>query len=538
NIKGKATGNVKLVGNSASPDLIGKAVIKEGAFKILYTQCTYKFDEASINFQKGAIDFGTIILEDTLGRNHKARFSGVMYHNFFKDMAFQMNFSSDSILLLNTTLKDNRQFYGKAIGKISRAFLRGPDTDMRMYFSATPTDSSHIILPASVSRESGNADFIVWRQYGREMKESALSRPGTNITLDMDLQANPLAQIDVILDDITGDMVKANGRGNINIKVGTKESMSMAGNFEIDRGQYSFNFQTYWKYFFALTDGNITWNGDPYNAKININAQYVAKDVNLSSLTTLTGNSIKEKSDVYIIATLTNTLKNPDISFKLDLPENNEYRNDPIVKANFDKYKQDKSEMNKQVASLLLFNTFIGTEQSFVSGSNTTSFIAGTAGQVIFNFVANSLKSLLRKLLKDPNIDPYITLGNSTLNIQNNSLKDIQAAAKIGINYYILNGRIVLKLGSNVDYSSNNTLFKNNSNFLFNQDLSIEYLINRQGKLRLVMFNRGNYDLDRGRYARTGLGISYTREFDLFKELFYDERKKNKKAIEKASGAQ
>ncbi|MBI2731506.1 MAG: translocation/assembly module TamB domain-containing protein, partial [Sphingobacteriales bacterium] len=47
NIKGKATGNVKLVGNSASPDLIGKAVIKEGAFKILYTQCTYKFDEAS-----------------------------------------------------------------------------------------------------------------------------------------------------------------------------------------------------------------------------------------------------------------------------------------------------------------------------------------------------------------------------------------------------------------------------------------------------------------------------------------------------------
>lgn len=533
NVKGRATGKVSLVGNSASPDLIGNATIKDGAFKILYSQCTYKFDEANINFQKGAIDFGTIILEDTLGRNHKARFSGVMYHNFFQDMAFQMNFSSDSILLLNTTIKDNKQFYGKVIGKISRAYLRGQDTDMKMYFSATPTDSSHIILPASVSRESGNADFIVWRQYGKEMKESALNRAGTNITIDMDLQANTLAKIDVILDDITGDVVKAQGKGNLSIHAGTKDNLSINGNYEIDKGEYRFNFQTYWQYGFDLTGGNINWNGDPYNAKININARYVAKDVNLSSLTTLTGSSIKEKSNVYINANLTNTLKSPDISFTLDLPEGNEYRNDPIVKANFDKYKQDKSEMNKQVASLLLFNTFIGSEQSFVSGSNTTSFLAGTAGQVIFNFVANSLKSLLRKLLKDPNIDPYITLGNSTLNIQNNSLKDIQAAAKFGFNYYIMNGRIVLKVGSNVDYSSNNTVFNNNKNFLFNQDLSIEYLINKQGKLRLVVFNRGNYDLDRGKYARTGLGISYTREFDLFKELFTDDRKRNAKAVEK-----
>lgn len=526
NINGFATGKVSLTGNSASPDIIGKLKIKDGAFKILYTQCTYKFDEATINFQKGAIDFGTIILEDTLNRNHKAKFSGVMYHNFFKDMAFQMNFSSDSILLLNTTLKDNNQFYGKAIGKVSNAYLRGEETDLHMFFNATPTDSSHIILPASVSRESGNADFIVWRQYGREMKASVFNRPGTNLSIEMNLQVNPLAQIDVILDDLTGDMVKAKGRGNINLKVGTKENMSLNGNFEIDNGQYSFNFQTYWKYFFNLTDGNITWNGDPYNAKININARYIAQDVNLSSLTTLSGTSIKEKSNVYINASLTNTLKNPEINFTLDLPENNEYRNDPIVKATFEKYRQDKSEMNKQVASLLLFNTFVGTEQSFVSGSNTSSFLAGTAGQVIFNFVANSLKSLLKKLLKDPNIDPYITLGNSSLSIQNNNLTDVQAAAKFGINYYILNGKIVVKLGSNVDYSSNTALFKNNSNFLFNQDLSIEYLINKEGKLRLVIFNRGNYDLDRGRYARTGVGITYTRDFDLFKELFTDERKK------------
>lgn len=533
NIKGKATGEVVLNGKSYSPDLLGNVTIKDGGFKVLYTQCPYRFKEATINMQKGVIDFGTIMLEDTLGRNHKAKFSGVMYHEFFKNMAFRMNVSSDSILLLNTTIRDNNQFYGKAIGRINRAFLNGEESNMRMYLSAEPTDSSHIILPASVSRESGNVDFIVWRPYGKEMKASALNRPGTNLTLDMDLLANPLAKIDVILDDLTGDVVKAQGRGNLNIHVGTKENLTINGNYEIDRGVYKFNFQTYWNYPFDLTGGNISWNGDPYNAKININARYAAKNVNLSSLTTLSGSSIKEKSDVYIKAKLTNTLKKPEIEFELELPEGTSYNSDPVVKSRFESFKTN-GEINKQVASLLLFNTFAATDQSFVSGSNTTSFLAGTAGQVIFNFVANSLKSLLQKLLKDPNIDPYISLGNSTLNIQNNSLSDIQAAAKIGFNYYILNGRIVLKLGSNVDYSSNNTLFKNNSNFLFNQDISLEFLINKQGKLRLIVFNRGNYDLDRGRYARTGLGFSYTKDFDL---LFTDDKKKKAATAVPASSA-
>ncbi|HET9055337.1 MAG TPA: translocation/assembly module TamB domain-containing protein, partial [Chitinophagaceae bacterium] len=532
NIKGNATGDIRIVGKSLSPDLLGNVLIKNGAFKILYTQCPYTFNEAKISLQKGAIDFGTIILEDTLGKGHKARFSGVMYHNFFKDMAFQMNMSSDGILLLNTTSKDNNQFYGTAVGKVSRAFLRGPETDMRMSFTAEPTDSSHIIITSSNSREPGNVDFIVWRQYGKEIKESILTKQGTNLTLDMTLQATPLAKIDVVLDELTGDVVKAQGNGSMRIKVGTKESLTINGNYEIAQGEYLFNFQTFWKYGFQLTGGNISWTGDPYNAKININARYIAKDVNLSSLTSLTGSTINEKSNLYINAGLTNTLKSPFIKFGLELPEGSVYKNDPIVSTKLKTYENDNNEMNKQVASLLLFNTFISSEQNFVSGSRTTSFFAGTAGQVIFNFVANSLKSLLKKLFKDPNIDPYITLGNSQLNIQNNTLQDIQAAAKVGFTYRILNGRIQLKLGSNVDYSSNAAIFKTtgtNSNFLFNQDLSMEYLINNEGKLRLIIFNRGNFDIDRGRYARTGLGLTYTRDFDLLGELFTGDKKRKEK---------
>ena len=48
--------------------------------------------------------------------------------------------------------------------------LTGPQEDLQMYIKGEPTDSSNIYLPTNTSRESADADFIVWKVYGKEMK--------------------------------------------------------------------------------------------------------------------------------------------------------------------------------------------------------------------------------------------------------------------------------------------------------------------------------------------------------------------------------
>jgi len=243
------------------------------------------------------------------------------------------------MLLLNTTQKDNSQFYGKVIGYGDMS-LNGPVTDMKMKISGTPSslDTSHIYLPIGAGKEAGVIDYIDFVQFGTEMQDIR-NKQGTNISVDMDLNANPACKIDVILDEATGDIIKGRGNGKLNITVGTKEPLTMRGKYVITDGEYKFNFQTFIQKYFSITSGSsITWNGDPYEALINIYAEYLAPNVDLSSLATSSG-KFNQKSNISIVSHLTNTLKAPDINFEFVIPKENQTdrTSDPVVVENLKK---------------------------------------------------------------------------------------------------------------------------------------------------------------------------------------------------------
>ena len=71
------------------------------------------------------------------------------------------------VLLLNTTYRDNQQFYGNVKGTGSFSLV-GPQSDMIMAISAIASDrdSGTINIPPSQLRESGVADFLVERKFG------------------------------------------------------------------------------------------------------------------------------------------------------------------------------------------------------------------------------------------------------------------------------------------------------------------------------------------------------------------------------------
>jgi hypothetical protein len=49
------------------------------------------------------------------------------------------------------------------------------------------------------------------------MRTGSSLREETNIKVNMEITATPFAQIDVILDETTGDVIKAQGSGKLNI---------------------------------------------------------------------------------------------------------------------------------------------------------------------------------------------------------------------------------------------------------------------------------------------------------------------------------
>ena len=524
-ITGDATSTLKIKGGDHKY-ITGNVSIANGSFMVAYTQVKYKFDKHTITFNPDEIDIGTMQVRDTL--NNTGTVSGKMHHTFFKDLAFDnVRFETAKMLVLNTTKENNSQFYGKVIGSAVMK-LDGPTTNLKIDIDGNPTyqesDSSHIYLPTGSSREVGKIDYIEFVPFGRKMEDESKGKEGTNIVLDMHLTATPACKVDVILDEVTGDVIKGRGSGVLNIHTGTTENMTIRGRYDITDGEYMFNFQTFLKKYFTIRrGGSIVFNGNPYDAVIKIDAEYLAKKVDVSSLASSKG--FKQRENITIVARLTGNLQKPDIQFDFELPPNSEIGDDYITQKALADLKNNKNEMNKQVASLLLFNTFISTNQNFLSGSNTISLATNTIGGVVSNMLTNLFNKQLEKATNGV-LSTYFDI-NSSLDLQNKAAL-LQASVQAGLKIS-LSERLVVLVGGNIDY--NNPYAQLARKGLITPDLSIEWLLNKDGSLKVVGFNRTSVDLTLGQRNRSGVSLTYSKDFDKLSDIF--RRNRIKKEVPK-----
>ena len=515
-IEGIANGNLSIAKNDDNLTLIGDAIINNGSFKVAYTQVRYNFDKQPIHFGKNLIDIGTLQIKDTLG--NAGIVSGKMYHTFFKEFSFEeMRFSSPKILLLNTTRKDNAQFYGKVIGRGNMS-LNGDIANMRMNIDGEPsvTDSSHIYLPTGNNKESNVIDYIDFVQFGSLMDNDLSTKGLSNLLVNMNLVTNPSCKIDVILNEETGDIIKGEGNGELNITVGTKEPLSIRGRYDITKGEYTFNFQTFLKKPFTVSRGSITWNGDPLLANINMEAEYLAKNVDISSITSSI--NLRQQEDISILSKITGTLKKPVISFEFQLPERSEFNRDFYVVRRLADFKNDENEMNKQVASLLLFNQFISNSQALITGSSTLAIATSTIGGAVSSWLTSILSSALEKATNG--IVSVLVDVNPSLNFQ--QANQLQANIRSSIKFKI-SKNLQLLVGGNIDY--NNPITQLYSKGVITPDISLEWLINKDGSLRVVGFNRTTIDFTTGQRNRSGVQLTYRKEVDRLGDIFRSKKR-------------
>ena len=407
---------------------------------------------------------------------------------------------------------------------------------MRMSITGEPVDSSSIYITSASSKESANADYIIWKQYGREMNLDSLGRLSSDLNIDLNLTANSLTRMYMVLDEITGDIIEATGSGNIRMRTGTNTPFTINGKYSIDRGYYRFSFQEIFKKPFVLMpdEGSyIRWDGDPYKAEINLKAKYVANDVKLSSLYAEQGQTSDpelsrlkgERTDIDVLCTLTGSLIKPDILFYISLPANSDVKNSQRLLGDLQRINNDDNEKNKQVAYLIVFRSFAPIGQYNVQQTDATTFAFNTISEYISGYLTSSLKTLLYGIFKDPSlsvtfnytrasIDPTGTgagLGNTVnLTRDNVSLQFIKS---------LLNDKLVITFGSDFNFVSSGSqaaLNAQSTSFLFLPDVTAEYKITPDGKFRVSCFYRSNFDAlsTTGKRNRAGGSISFRTEFD------------------------
>ncbi len=543
NLDGNATGKLRVVGPADHLQYLGTVQLKDGSLKVNYTQCTYKIPSATIQFKKDTIDFGTIQLTDRMG--HTAELTrGRLFHHSFNDLGFDFEMNTNRLLLLDTKATDNNQFYGNVIGK-AKMTLTGPEENMQMYIKGEPTDSSNIYLPPSVSRESGEADFITWKVYGKEMKNQAPDKKSSNLLVTLDMVANNYATVYVIVDPLSGDIIKATGHGNLLVKVGTSTDLTLNGHYDIDRGNYNFTFQSLIHKPFILSEGvgnYIEWNGNPYDAIIDIEAVYKAENVRFSDLG-VTSSSLgsndnvnRLRVDVLVTADLTGRLMSPKIKFQISLPSNSPLKNDQGAQSLLQLIQNDENEVTKQVSTLVALNTFVPLSTSsnaFDASSAVGSVVVNSISGVISNAFSKQMFHLLQRIFNDKslrfNFNTTLYNGSNTIagaEVDQSKFNLDRTNLNLSIGKSFYNEKLTLTVGSALDFGVT-TAQAQAASFQFLPDIAAAYKITPDGRVALTFFYRDSYSYLSTNHTQnsSGTSISYRRDFDRIDELFKGKKK-------------
>ena len=507
-VKGRASGDVKLYGTFSDIDLRGRVFADSLAMRLDYTNVYYHGSD-SVIMEPGRILIPSFRLYDRNGRS--AILNGELTHRYFHDPQFTFRVTDmRDMLCYDTNSQMNPDWYGTMYGNGS-AIVRGWPGVVSVSVDMTAVGESMFTFVLNDTQAAEDYRFLTFSDRRREEAERARadsvpdilsafrkkidmqnSSP-TNFQMDIRASVTPSTLMTLVMDPVAGDKITARGNGNIQIDYGSEsDQMQMFGKYILEEGNYNFSLQDLILKDFTIRQGSsISFNGDPLNANLDIAAAYRV-NTNLSDLDkSFSTDRDLNRTNVPVDAVLmvTGAMQHPDISFDIELPtltQDVERKVKSIISTD--------DMMSRQIIYLLALNRFYTPE--YMGATSNGGELAAVASSTLSSQLSSVLGSLTDKLSVSP-----------SFRSDKGDFSDIEV--DVALSSRLLNNRLLIN--GNFGYRDRST-----SSTTFVGDFDIEYLLNRSGNLRLKAYNHFN---DQNYYLRQalttqGLGVIYRREFD------------------------
>lgn len=523
-ISGHASGYARLFGTFKEIDLEGDIFAENLKMGVDFTNTTYATSD-SVHLRPGLILVDNATVYDVNG--HSARLSGRVTHRFFKEPHFRFDLSgARDFLSYNVNSRQNPDWWGTIYGNGGATIAGRPGiVDIGVRMSTAP--GSHFTFVLSDRRDADEYKFITFRdvtpdslrpaaphndfipasvQRLRQRKTQAVDESTSAFVLDLNVDITPEARMTLVMDPVSGDEIKANGAGDLRLTYNSLDNdMRMYGTYTLESGNYNFTLQDIIiKDFTIKADSKISFNGDPYDAALDLEAYY-ALNANLSDLdeSFLQDKELNRTNvPVHALMKVTGDISQPAIDFDLEFPTltSDTYRKVRSIVSTRDM-------MNRQIIYLLALNRFYTPDYmaSTTKGNELFSVASST--------ISSQLGSMLGKLSENWSIAP-------NLRSDRGDFSDVEV--DVALSSRLLNNRLLFN--GNFGYRDKSM---NTNQFI--GDFDVEYLLNRRGTWRLKAYNRYN---DRNYYVRSaqttqGIGIMFKRDFD---DIFSFIRRLRKKA--------
>ncbi len=510
NLRGKATGDLKVTGKFSDLDYSGDIALKGFGLKLLFTGVDYTFDDTVIPLTKGLAILNNIEVHD--GRtNSKGNISGAIQFETISSLGVNLVMRADNLLMLNTAQKDYDLFWGRVYGQ-GDLYVDGPVSGLSI-----TTPNMKALNGSTFTFNSGstsNVEEFKMLRFLKEGKDGLITleekkKTGANMNLDFSLDVDKGTTVNVLVGDDVGNIMVKGVADDLRFQMSRQGNIAMGGTYKVDNG--TFVSKAILNKTFQIEKGSsIRWDGDAMKPALDISANYVRMVSNAGEY--LNMGSLQPIS-ILLQANITQSLTDPKVDLNVSALDVSSQVKETLAA----KMSQD-GEKVLQFGSILLLNSF--------NVSNTGGVevdVAGVAESSGYNMLLKQLGSVLNTMSNEFQIDLNYVKGDQYSNIGDR--------ANAGVSF-ALSPRIKVKTGLGIPLTKTENT---ETNYLSGEG-SIEYDISKKNDGGLIL--RGyskpsNIGMVNGAGSNGtanqayGGGIVWTKSFN---SLFKKKRKDKKQA--------
>ena len=540
NASGTITGNMKITGTTSAPAITGDIHFAKVGFNVAMLNSYFTMPNENISFDDKGINFNNFTVVDSTG--NKAVIAGSVLTKTYKDFAFNLSFHAENFRVINSTVTDNKLYYGKLFINAD-AKISGNMTSPKVDASLTVNEKTNltVVLPQtnpSVEDRKGVVEFLnpnapkedsvlLAKQLDSLRKVSA-----SGMDISTNIRVNRNARFTIVVDQANGDIVYLQGEAQLNGGIDPSGKTNLTGIYTVQSGSYNLAYAAVRRKFIFKKGSTVTWTGDPTNANINLTAVYVARVAPIDLVSNQLGGSdnqtmYRQPLPFNVELKLQNELMKPDISFDIILPDSTYSVSQEVVntvEAKLAQVRTDPNELNKQVLGVLVLGHFIG-ENPLESQSGGLT-VSGEIRNSVSGLLTDQLNRMAGNLIAGVDLSLGVTSGEDYSSGAAQNRTDLNVA----VSKHFFNDRVTVSVGNEFNLEGAYPGEKQ-SNIAGN--VSVGYKLSRDGRYTLRAYRVDQFEIIEGQIVETGVAFRLTIDYNRFKQIFAGQSKQDKELQKK-----